>query len=172
MQLSTTWGLDDLWTQSQFVGVGLGLQKESIPPILPQLKVELHDDQTFLMKKPFSTLYLLSSFFYIFFFFLLSSIFNLSSTSFFSSFVKTETKCLLHLNHHLGVFHHALKWIPTHLLAQSSSNLLISPCCTIFWLDFRIVQIPVHHVVQFWLKKRFQFNPVWYLYIDRDSLSY
>ena len=88
--------------------------KESIPPILPQLKVELHDDQTFLMKKPFSTLYILSSFFYIFFFFLLSSIFNLSSTSFFSSFVKTETKCLLHLNHHLGVFHHALKWIPIH----------------------------------------------------------
>ena len=88
--------------------------KESIPPILPQLKVELHDDQTFLMKKPFSTLYILSSFFYIFFFFLLSSIFNLSSTFFFSSFVKTETKCLLHLNHHLGVFHHALKRIPIH----------------------------------------------------------
>ena len=44
--------------------------KESIPPILPQLKVELHDDQTFLMKNCFLAYCLLSSEF-----FLLSSIF-------------------------------------------------------------------------------------------------
>ena len=37
------------------------------------------------------------------------SIINISITSLFSSLVKTETKCLSHLNHHLGVFHHALK---------------------------------------------------------------
>ena len=57
------------WSDPQFGGVGLGLQtqpihlpggqwivqwlwEESTHPILPQLKVELHDDQTFLMKKP------------------------------------------------------------------------------------------------------------------------
>ena len=53
----------ELWTQSQFVRLGLGLQKESLHLFLPQLKVEFHDDQTFLVKKPLSTFFLLSSIF-------------------------------------------------------------------------------------------------------------
>ena len=92
--------------------------KESLPPILPQLKVELHDDQTFLMKNPLVP----------FIFYLLSSNLNLQSstylgsTSSFNSLVITETKFISLLKQHLGVFHHGLKWIPTHIKPVQSSS--------------------------------------------------
>ena len=124
----------ELWTQSQFVSVGLGLQTNQsiyqevnglcrvVQGIYPacftpavESRVTWWPDFPY-EKKTFNTLYLLSSSFFLLS--LLSSILQysefLSSTYLFSSFVKTETKCLLHLNHHLAVFHHALKWIPIH----------------------------------------------------------
>ena len=82
MQLSTTWGLDwplnsepvcrcGSWTPTQPIHLPGGqwivqwLWKESLHPILPQLKVELHDDQTFLMNNCCSAYCLLSSALYL-----------------------------------------------------------------------------------------------------------